>query len=487
MSTAARFDVARVEVAPGAASTCVLTVANRSTVVEAYQLRPVGALAPFVRLEPERFTLYPDTETEVTVTFAVPRTSQVLAGDVPFAVFVAPTEVPGATAVPETVVAVDGFIEVDTELFPRTSQGRRADRHSLAVDNLGNHPLRVALSGEDLDDHLALRCRPDVLVVGPGETAFASVAVRARRLMWKGAPQTRPFRVELDLRHAGDGVLGEFAEQQIPDEVVHSVDGRFVQLGLLPRATGKLAALVAAAAVAMTVLWFALLRPTIRTAAQEAVAEPVQAVQAQAVAAKEQADAAQEDAAAASEEVTEATVDTPEEAAVEAEEVATAVQEAARLPFTQRLVVTATADETETETFEVPEDQIIEITDLVFESRGDVGRVRLLRNEDELITLQSENFRTLDQHFVSPITFTEGDEIVYEVQCAVPVAPAPTCDTALFLNGTSKPEAPPPPAPVAPPPPDDLPLGEPGPEPPPADPPPVDEPAAPPPPGPPGP
>lgn len=465
MSTAARFDVARVEVAPGADSTCVLTVANRSALVEAYQLRPVGSLAPFVRLEPNRLSLYPDTEGEVVVTFAVPRNSQVLAGEVPFAVVVQPTEVPEARAVPETLVAVDGFIEIDTELFPRTSQGRRADRHSLAIDNLGNHPLRVALSGEDLDDQLAVRCRPEVLVVGPGETAFASVPVRARRLMWKGAPQTRAFRVELDLRDAGDGPLGEFADQKLPDEVVHSVDGRFVQLALLPRATGKLAALIAAAAVALVVLWFALLRPTIRTAAQEAVAAPVQAAQEQAAAAQEQAGAAQEQAAASEEAAGEAAGGTPEEAAAQAQQAATAMQEAARQPFTQRLVVAAPAGETETAAFVVPEDLIIEVTDLVFESRGDVGRVRLLRDDEELITLQSENFRTLDQHFVSPLTFTEGKEIVYEVQCATPVAPAPTCDTAVFLNGTSKPEPPPPPPPGAPLPPADAPQGEPAPEP----------------------
>ena len=456
MSTVARFDVARVEVAPGADSTCVLTVANRSALVEAYQLRPVGALAAFVRLEPDRLSLYPDTEGHVVVTFAVPRSSQVLAGEVPFAVVVQPTEVPEARAVPETLVAVDGFIEIDTELFPRTSQGRRADRHSLAIDNLGNHPLRVALSGEDLDDHLVVRCRPEVLVVGPGETAFASVPVRARRLMWKGAPQTRAFRVELDLRDAGDGPLGEFAEQKLPDEVVHSVDGRFVQLAMLPRATGKLAALIATAAVALVVLWFALLRPTIRTAAQEAVAEPVQAAQ-------EQAGAAQEQAAASEEAAGEAAAETPEEAAAQAQQAATAVQEAARQPFTQRLVVAAPAGETETATFVVPEDQIIEITDLVFESRGDVGRVRLLRDDEELITLQSENFRTLDQHFVSPLTFADGEEIVYEVQCAMPVAPAPTCDTAVFLNGTSKPEPPPPPPPAAPLPPAGAPAPEPAP------------------------
>ncbi len=114
---------------------------------------------------------------------------------------------------------------------------------------------------------------------------------------------------------------------------------------------------------------------------------------------------------------------------------------------------------------------VIEITDLVFESRGDVGRVRLLRDDEELITLQSENFRTLDQHFVSPLTFTEREEIVYEVQCGAPVAPAPTWDTAVFLNGTSKPEPPPPPPPAAPLPPADAPPDEPAPEPAPAAPP----------------
>ncbi len=38
-------------------------------------------------------------------------------------------------------------------------------------------------------------------------------------------------------------------------------------------------------------------------------------------------------------------------------------------------------------------------------SCGDFGAVRLRRGPDVLITAQTQDFRTLDQHFVSPIIY----------------------------------------------------------------------------------
>lgn len=464
MSTLARLDVARLALVPGGEASCRLSVTNNGQVVEAYRFTPLGDLAPYATVEPPELSLYPGSDGEVTISFSMPRNTSVVAAELPFAVMVQPRENPNDTAVPECVVDVAGFIQTDRELSPRMSQARWRTTHSLAVDNRGNHPIRVFLRGEDADDQLRIRCRPDVLVIDPGDAAFSKIKIRTSRIMWRGAPQTRPFRVNMSVQDAPASPLGDFGEGSaerpdgedgtLPGTPATPADGQVVQGPILPRGSGKVAALAAAGLIALAALWFAVLRPTVRSAAQEAaqeaVTEQVAAVEEKAEQAQQQAAAAQQQAAAAGEQATQASGTAKQAStAVDDDQAARALSESVQ-PFNRRIVVTAAPGQDETEEFVVPDGQIVTVTDLVFESRGDIGTVRLLRDADVLITARSENFRTLDQHFVSPIIFTEGERIVYELQCVTPVQDQPGCEAGLYISGTTKPAPPPPPPPTAP-------------------------------------
>lgn len=469
MSTLARLDVTRLALVPGGEASCRLSVTNNSQIVEAYRFTPLGDLAPYATVEPPELSLYPGTDGEVTISFSVPRNTSVTAAELPFAVMVQPRENPNDTAVPECVVDVAGFIQTDQELSPRMSQARWRTTHSLAVDNRGNHPIRVFLRGQDADDQLRVRCKPDVLLIEPGNAAFSKIKIRTGRILWRGSPQTLPFQVLMSVQDAPSSALDDFAAGAagrpdeggpLPGTPATPANGQVVQGPIFPRGTGKVAALAAVALIALAALWYGLLRPTVRSAAQQAAAEEVTkqvaAVEQKAEQAQQQAAAAQQQAATAGEQAAQAS-GAAEQASTAVDDSAEArARAAAVVPFNRRIVVAAAPGQDGVGEYVVPDGQVVTVTDLVFESRGDIGGVRLLRNGDVLITARTENFRTLDQHFVSPIIFTEGQRIVYELVCVTPLQDQPECEAGLYISGTVAPEqAPPPPPPGAPLPPAD--------------------------------
>ncbi|MGH3622265.1 MAG: hypothetical protein ACRDQ5_10810, partial [Sciscionella sp.] len=404
MSTVARFDTDRMELTPGGESTYQLTVVNQSQIVEAYRVEPAGELAPFTRVTPEQLSLYPNTEGTVALTFSLPVDSAVSAGEVPFAVMVRPQEQVDDLVVPETTAIVLPYSRIDAELTPRTSQARLWGKHFLAIDNRGNFPVEVRLSGTDPNDALAVRCRPKLFTVRPGQAVFSTVRVRPRRLMWRGQPATRPFQVSV--------------EPDVDDGF--PVDGQVVQEPIFPRGTGKLVMSLVAAAIALVALWYGLLRPTIASTAQDAVSQPLQQVKKQAAQAKQQAKQAAAQAGLAGKKSAQASQSAKKSAKAQA--AADSVK-----PLNKRLIVTADPKATEMTSFVVAEKQVISVTDLVFESRGDAGTVQLLRDDDQLITAQTEDFRTLDQHFVSPIIYTAGQRITLRLTCQQPVQDQKQC------------------------------------------------------------
>lgn len=423
MSTAARFDVERVSVVPGMEASCQLTVANNGGIVEAYSFQPVGDLAQFTTVEPDRLSLYPGTEGSVTLRFNAPRDARVRAGEAPFGVVVTPVEQPDGRVVPEGLLDVQPFAETTAELTPRTSQARLWAKHSLALDNRGNLPVEATVTGGDPDGRVRVRCKPEIVPVDPGEAAFTKVRVSTRPVMWKGAAQTRPFRL-----------LVESAEQPpIP------VDGQVVQEPIFPRGTGKALAVVAACVAALVALWFGLLKPTIKSTAQEAVKTPVAQASQAAAEAKQQAQQANKQAEVASSNAVQANRKASAAAKAGGAAEAAAKGDAAVKPFGQRMSVDAPKGETRETTYEVPKNKVVTVTDLVFESTGDTGSVRLLRNKDELITVRPQDYRTLDQHFVSPIVFTEGEQIVLQLTCGKP-SKGKECHNALYVGGTVEPE-----------------------------------------------
>lgn len=399
---------------------CDLRVRNVGDLVEAYRIEVVGDTAPWATIEPDLLSLYPGSEGTVRLTFAPPRSATVPAGPFPYGVRVTPTERPEQAVVPEGVVQILPFQDTTAELSPRTSRGRGGAKHEIAVDNRGNIPLRVGVSGTDPDGRLKFTARPAALTVLPGEAAFSSLRVKPRRRRWRGQPVTMPFQA---------AVVPEGAAP-VP------LDGTFLQEALLPKWLPKLLAALLALLLLLAGLWFLLLRPTIRSTAKNAVKAPVAQVSKQASVAQQaakQSTSNQQQAQKAAGVATQAAQQVNPNAAAAL----------ASKPLTQRLDTAAGTGATTSTTFTVPAKTTLVLTDLVMENpQGDTGQLDLLVAGKTLFTLGLANFRDNDYHFVTAIEVPAGQTVVARTKCQVVGTAVPgdgRCHESVILNGSTRP------------------------------------------------
>jgi hypothetical protein len=89
------------------------------------------------------------------------------------------------------------FVEMTATLEPRTSRASGQAHHALTVVNHGNRQAAVAIATADADDVLKLSVIPASLIVGPGESAGATVWVSLREPWSPEGGKARPFEVQL--------------------------------------------------------------------------------------------------------------------------------------------------------------------------------------------------------------------------------------------------------------------------------------------------
>ncbi|MEE1927557.1 hydrolytic protein [Streptomyces sp. TRM 70351] len=441
MSTTAHVEPSSVSVAPGDEQRVELRVRNSGDIVESYRLTVVGQSAQWAAVEPGTLSLYPGTEGTAVVAFRPPRSAEVHAGVLPYAVRVLPAERPDAVVVPEGSVEVLPFHELDAEVLPHQRKRRLRARFQLRVANLGNAPLTLALALEETTEDVGHTLSAETLTLQPGEETFLDLVVRARRPVWFGRPVEHPFAVRL--RREGD------ENPAVPS-------GTFIQQPLLPAWLLALLALL----LVLVALWFALVLPTVRSAARE------------------QADAAVEEASNASALPSAPPADGAAPGATgggggepggadgsggtdggQADGGAPGGPGGAQGPggtrgsggtggapgtsqeFATVLEASVAPGQSEAAVFRVPDDQLLLITDIVANApQGDTGTLRVSINDRTVTSLALENFRNHDNHWVTPVEAPPGSSIVLSVTCrrpgSPPDAPAPTaCDTSLFVNG----------------------------------------------------
>ena len=183
------------EVAPGESVSWSYRIRNSGQVVDRFLIDVVGVAGEWATAAPTEVNLFPGGEEEVTITFAPPRSSSVLAGDVAFAVRIVSSEDTAGSAVVEGTIRVLPFDDMKAELVPRTIRLKRRGTTELAVDNAGNTPRTVQFFIEQEEDNLRVVVDPTVMDLAPGKATFANVLVRPRRTFWRGDPKTLPFQV----------------------------------------------------------------------------------------------------------------------------------------------------------------------------------------------------------------------------------------------------------------------------------------------------
>ncbi len=431
MSTTATLDTPNLRLDPGGEVTIPVTIRNTGDVVEGYEIVVVGPPAAWATVQPPTVSLYPGASTTATISFHPPRAAAVPAGEMRYGVVVTPTEHPDEAVVPEGVVEVLPFLDTTAELIPHTSQSSRQGRHKIAVDNRGNVPVTVVLMAVDDGNRLKFQLNPPSTTTNPGEAVFSDVRVSPVKRLWRGSPITHPFMVVVTPQ----------------DSTAVELQGSYVQTAVIPKWLPKLLLALLALLLLLAVLWFLVLKPTVTSAAEEAVAEDVEQAEEQAAAAEEQAAAAEEQAAAANE-----SAGSAQQAAGQVDKAAGKIDDVVGgiinpevtttvTPLAERLTADPGQANDETATFTVPERQTMEITDIVLNNpQGDFGTVEVAIDDETLFEMGLENFRDIDYHFVTPLRANAGDVLRMTVECnevgRPPRQPKPgTCNVAMFFGG----------------------------------------------------
>jgi hypothetical protein len=253
VGVAVRLFSPRLRVVPGNEAAVEVRIRNTGILVDQVDLTVLGEPAAWATLDPPRLNLLPGQDGAARLTFAPPRSSDVAAGDRPYAVRAASREDPDGSSAEEAVLEVAEFELVVAELVPRASRAPRAGRHELAVDNLSNHPLVLTLVASDPDEVLDFRLDSTRFTAVPGTSTFVRLRARPTTRFLRGSDKALPFEIAI--------LAGETELQVVPGTVRQHA----IVPGWLFRA-GLAFTLIAA-------LWVAVLKPKldekVQTIAQE--------------------------------------------------------------------------------------------------------------------------------------------------------------------------------------------------------------------------
>ena len=420
-TTFAELDRPTVVVTPGAETSITLTVRNDSDIVEGYEFEVLGECAPWTTVEPTRLSLYPATTGSVTILFRPPRSPDVTAGEKPLGIRVMPVERPETGTVSESTVVVEPYLWTEAELVPRRRRAWRSARYVVSVNNLGNTSVNVSLAAAETEARLRFLFPTAIPPVEPGATEPVRVRARARKLIWFGKPVTRALRI-----HAS--AVAVF-ESDPPLTEQHDLDGEMVQLPLLPR---WLLALLAAL-LALIIAWFALVRPTIKSAATEAAEKAAQTAANQPPPAGGGAPAQPGGGGGG----------TPQGGGGGG---GSAGSSQAPAPTSQQssatIEVRTNPGGTGKKAYTVPDGKKFRITDILLANpQGDEGLLTVVFGQQTITTIALETFRNQDYHWVTPIDVPAGTAVTATVTCSKPGTPATgvqarNCLQLLNVSGT---------------------------------------------------
>ena len=412
-------------VEPGSAVTCQIRVRNTGHVVDQFTLEVLGEALAWASVDPPTLSLLPDGEGSATVTFAISRGFEVAAGTYPFAVKATSKEDPAGSVTEEGTLVVGTLRDMFIELLPRTARARRAAQYEVAVDNRGNQRLNANLSAVDPNNALRFRLGAPALVADPNTATFSKLAVAPVRRFWKGPSKTHSFQVLADA----------------PPGPPITAEGVLLQEALLPPWLWKALLLLLALLILAAILWFALLKPAITSAARKAVAVPLAQQAAQTAAIKKaqaaQAGAQNQQAAAVKQLQQQAHSVSPTFTPLPVG----GVTVTSVTTVDGRLSASVPAGQSSSAaSYTVPTGATLAITDLILENpAGDSGTLSLEQNSVPLLQINLDNFRDLDYHFVSAPELSSGQRLVLAVTCnnqSVGGQPPKVCTPGVFYSGT---------------------------------------------------
>jgi hypothetical protein len=435
----------------GAEVACEVRVRNSGQVVDQFAVDIVGDATGWATATPNIVNLLPGAEATVRVVFSPPRTSEVLAGVVPFGIRVLSREDPYGSVVEEGDVEVQPFRLVAAEVVPAKARASRRARFRLVVDNNGNEDTPVEIVAIDPEDELRIMVEPQAMLTKPGTATVVKATVAPHRRFLRGDPKTHQFQL-VALPEGKDPV---------------TTNATLVQLPLLPGWVIPAAAALLAMAIALVVLWFTLFRPAVASIAQDAT--QAQASQAQSAAA--QASKAAQQASSAASQAQQASgggsgggsgsgAGGGSGAGAGGNKSGTGgagggaggaagggaggsggslSSVAAGAPVEFRIATAAnpvTNNSFQNFSYTAPNHKTMVIGDLVLQNPlGDNGILQLKVGNNVVLEEGLANFRDLDYHFVDQLHVAADQQVTVAVSCQQPGAGATQCTPSVSFSG----------------------------------------------------
>lgn len=469
MGSSASLDRPELAVEPGQEVSAQLRVRNNGSVVDQFTFEGLGAGAAWIDAEPEVLSLFPGAEGTVTIHFRPPRSPNTVPGPTPFGVKVVSSEDPMGSAVEEGVITVGRFADRTVEIFPVTARGRRRGRFEIAVDNRGNAPIEVEFSGSDPENACRYDFASPALLVAPGTAHFTKFDVVPHDRFWKGPPKTHQFQVLVSerARHAelpapqmaGPAAVppppGGAAVTTMPIPVVaavpETVNGTLLQEAMIPPWLIKAVLALIALLLILWILWITLFKPTVESAAKDAVAAPLASL-------NDKVDALTPPAGGGGAGGGGATTTTVAAGGGGAPGVTTTTVPGAVAPTTTTTLPSSGTFATPfgnpadfqlgfgvlitpgtTQSFSNPFSSTFAVTDMVLQNpNGDTGYITILRDGNILMQSALENFRDLDLHFVAPYMFNPGSNLTMTIICTQNGPAQPGCAVTGSFGGFQK-------------------------------------------------
>lgn len=420
------MDDVAVEAAPGAETGFDFRVENTGMVVDSILLDVLGETREWSEIRPAQLNLLPGTGGQARVVFHPPRSSAVPAGEVPFAVRAMSREDPDGSVIEEGVVRVGVFDDLVVELVPKTATGRRLARQKLVVENRGNEQDQITVSADDPDAALSFQIRPEAATVLPGTATFVRIRSVPRTRFIKGPNKTLPFQTL---------VLPERAAPV-------TTDGVMLQRQMMPEWLLPALAIALAAAALLVALWFLVLKPTVQSAATQAVNQKTGQLTASAKKANKAASHADQAAGKASTAAKTAAGATSAGKAKKGKgSTSGAGASSSSTPVSGFLQADAAPAASgppaafATYPYSIAKKDTLDVSDIVLENpMGDSGLLELRSGTHTLFDFGLADFRSLDYHFVRALQFTSTAPLTLAVQCGDTAGKH--CTPAVSFSGT---------------------------------------------------
>jgi hypothetical protein len=398
------FSRGDIEVVPGTSAVFQLTIVNLGDTTETFSLAPVGLAAGWTTIRPGSVTLFGGSQEVVDVEVHPPLLPSTTAGPTALNVRIVPQSNPDDVGSSETTLQVGSTFTRRLHMLQPALRARRTAVYEMMLENQGNTQASCRLHLLDPTGRVDGDFDPPAAGVEPGASSLIRLKVHANRLQWQRRSRTVQFTIDADQ----------------PGCPTASAPVTFVQASMVPE---RLFPRVLAAAVTVAALgfvWFGMIKPSIRDAADDAVAKQLpEAISATTV------------------------VSVPVVVSNDSVPVTTVVATPAPAAadqgtlFSKLMTPLAPAGQTASVTVDVPVGSSFQITDFAVQNPAqDAGTAVILNGTNPIYTIPLADVQ-VDKRIplVSPIEVPGGTSLVFQVTCSGGGDLSGNCTSSMLVSG----------------------------------------------------